>query len=90
MTDPLDVATQAPDPDEGQTLLATPQAKAVRTGLIDAAAECIRLAAAESFADMDPPVTAQTPLRNPWPATGEQRAAAAAASSNPGLGAAGL
>lgn len=53
-----------------------------RDSLIDAAAECITLAAAESFANMNPPVTPSTPLRNPWPATGEQRAAAAASSAN--------
>jgi hypothetical protein len=45
--------------------------------LIDAAAECIRARAAESFAEMDPPVTPETPLRNPWEATNAQRAAAA-------------
>jgi hypothetical protein len=61
-----------------------------RDSLIDAAAECIRLAAAEAFANSDPPVTPSTPLRNPWPATGEQRAAAAAASANPGSGAVGF
>ena len=52
-----------------------------RDSLIDAAAECIRLAAEEAFANMDPPVTPDTPLRNPWPATGAQRAAAEAASA---------
>jgi hypothetical protein len=52
-----------------------------RDSLIDAAAECIRLAAAEAFANMDPPVTPDTPLRNPWPATQAQRAAAEAAST---------
>ena len=52
-----------------------------RDSLIDAAAECIRLAAAEAFANMDPPVKPNTPLRNPWPATNEQRAAAQAAAS---------
>jgi hypothetical protein len=46
--------------------------------LIDAAAECIRLAAAESFGNMDPPVTMDTPMRNRWPATEAQRAAAQA------------
>jgi len=61
-----------------------------RDSLIDAAAECIRLAAAEAFDKMDPPVKPDTPLRNPWPATNEQRAAAAAASSAPGAGAAGV
>jgi hypothetical protein len=50
-----------------------------RDSLIEAAAECIKQAAAESFANMKPPVTPDTPLRNPWPATGEQRAAAAPA-----------
>jgi len=44
--------------------------------LIDAAAECIRARAAESFAEMDPPVKPETPIRNPWEATNEQRAAA--------------
>lgn len=45
--------------------------------LIDAAAECIRAAAAKAFADMG--IKPNTPMRNPWPATGDQRAAAAAA-----------
>jgi hypothetical protein len=45
--------------------------------LIDAAAECIRARAAESFAQMKPPVKGDTKLRNPWAATAEQRAAAA-------------
>ena len=49
--------------------------------LCDAAAECIRAMAEESFAKMKPPVTPDTPLRNPWPATDAQRAAAKAASS---------
>lgn len=58
-----------------------------RDSLIDAAAECIREAAAAAFASMDPPVTPDTPLRNPWPATQAQRAAAAAASpGNAGIG----
>lgn len=58
-----------------------------RDDLIDAAAECIRAAAEAAFAAMDPPVTPETPLRNPWPATNAQRAAAAAApAGNPGLG----
>jgi hypothetical protein len=48
-----------------------------KDSLIDAAAECIRLAAAESFGNMDPPVTMDTKMRNPWPATEAQRAAAA-------------
>lgn len=48
---------------------------------IDAAAECIRLAAAESFANADPPVSMDTPMRNPWPATEAQRAAAQATST---------
>lgn len=46
--------------------------------LIDAAAECIRARAEESFAEMDPPVKPDTPLRNPWAATAEQRAEAVA------------
>ena len=53
-----------------------------KDSLIDAAAECIRLAAAESFGNMDPPVTLDTPMRNPWPATDAQRAAAQAAPAN--------
>ena len=62
-----------------------------RDSLIDAAAECIRLAAAEAFANMDPPVKPETPLRNPWPATNDQRAAAAAASAgNAGSGLVGV
>ncbi len=52
--------------------------------LIDAAAECIRLAAAEAFANMDPPVTPDTPLRNPWGATKAQRAEADALSGGRG------
>lgn len=40
--------------------------------LIDAAAECIRARAAESFAEMDPPVREDTPLRNAWKATKAQ------------------
>ena len=48
--------------------------------LIDAAAECIRARAAESFAEMDPPVTPNTPLRNSWDATNEQRSVAAGGS----------
>jgi hypothetical protein len=52
-----------------------------RDSLIDAAAECIREAAAAAFAAMDPPVTPDTPLRNPWPATQAQRAAAEAANA---------
>lgn len=51
-----------------------------RDSLIEAAAECIALAAAEAFAEMDPPVKPNTPMRNPWPATNEQRAAAEASS----------
>jgi hypothetical protein len=46
--------------------------------LIDAAAECIRARAEESFGEMDPPVKLDTPLRNSWPATIEQKAKAAA------------
>lgn len=49
-----------------------------RDSLIDAAAECIRAMAAEAFAGMKPPVTPETPLRNPWSATSEQRAAVGA------------
>ena len=49
--------------------------------LCDAAAECIRAMAEESFAKLDPPVTPDTPLRNPWKATVEQRAAAPAPSA---------
>lgn len=45
-----------------------------RSSLIEKAAECIALAAAESFAKMDPPVKPETPLRNPWAATKAQRA----------------
>ncbi|MDH0868122.1 hypothetical protein [Mitsuaria sp. GD03876] len=48
-----------------------------RDALIDAAAECITLAAAESFANLDKPIKPETPLRNPWPATQEQIKAAA-------------
>jgi hypothetical protein len=44
--------------------------------LIEAAAECIRARAAESFAKMDPPIKSNTKLRNPWAATSEQREAA--------------
>lgn len=51
-----------------------------RDSLIDAAAECIRLAAAESFGNADPPVKMDTPMRNPWPTTQAQRAAAPAPS----------
>jgi hypothetical protein len=62
-----------------------------RDSLIDAAAECIKQAAAEAFAAMDPPVAPSTPLRNPWPATNDQRAAAAAASAgNAGSGLVGV
>jgi hypothetical protein len=58
-----------------------------RDSLIDAAAECITEAAEAAFAAMDPPVTPETPLRNPWPATNAQRAAAEAASAgNAGSG----
>jgi hypothetical protein len=44
--------------------------------LIDAAAECIKERAAESFAEMDPPVKKDTKLRNPWGATKDQRSGA--------------
>ena len=47
--------------------------------LIDAAAECIRAKAAESFEQMKPKVKEDTPLRNPWKATKEQQEEAAAA-----------
>ncbi len=47
-----------------------------RDSLIAAAAECITLAAAESFAKLDPPVKPETPLRNPWAATKAQKAEA--------------
>ncbi|WP_431052950.1 hypothetical protein [Roseateles sp. L2-2] len=48
-----------------------------RDSLIEQAAECIVLAAKESFGKLDPPVTEDTPLRNPWKATQEQVQAAA-------------
>lgn len=57
-----------------------------RDSLIDAAAECIKLAAAEAFAKTDPPVKPNTPMRNPWPATNEQRAAAAPSPRRAGRG----
>lgn len=57
--------------------------------LIKAAAECIRAEAAESFANMNPPVAATTPLRNSWPATNDQRAAAAQAQRQAARGGAG-
>jgi hypothetical protein len=57
-----------------------------RDSLIDAAAECIKLAAAEAFAKTDPPVKPNTPMRNPWPATNDQRAAAAASPRRGGRG----
>lgn len=46
-----------------------------RQSLIEAAAKCIRDRAEKSFADKEPPVKGDTKLRNPWPATQEQRAA---------------
>jgi hypothetical protein len=46
-----------------------------RQSLIEAAAKCIRDKAAQSFAEKKPPVKGDTKLRNPWPATQEQRAA---------------
>ena len=57
-----------------------------KDSLIDAAAECIRLAAAESFGNMNPPVKMDTPMRNPWPATQAQRAAAQASPPVRGVG----
>jgi hypothetical protein len=54
--------------------------------LIKAAAKCIRAAAARAFARMRPPVKASTPLRNPWKATKDQRAAAQAAASRAARG----
>ncbi|ARN20664.1 hypothetical protein A4W93_12585 [Piscinibacter gummiphilus] len=55
-----------------------------RNSLIDAAAKCIRSAAAESFDKMDPKVSQDTMLRNPWKATKEQKAEAAAAAQQVG------
>jgi hypothetical protein len=55
-----------------------------RDALIDAAAECIAEAAAAAFAEMG--VAPETPMRNPWPATQAQQAAAEAAAANPGSG----
>jgi len=49
-----------------------------RSSLIDAAAECIKRAAAEAFSKMRPPVKPSTPLRNPWKATAAQKRAARA------------
>ena len=46
-----------------------------RQSLIEAAAKCIRDKAAQSFAEKEPPIKGNTKLRNPWPATQEQRAA---------------
>jgi hypothetical protein len=54
--------------------------------LIDAAAECIRARAAESFAEFDPPVKGNTPLRNSFPATNDQKAEKLAAESGFGAG----
>jgi hypothetical protein len=54
-----------------------------RDSLIDAAAECIKQAAKEAFADMGIDETTMKP-RNPWPATDDQKKAAAAAAASVG------